>query len=131
MPPDTDDTRHDPVVDLAALARAGAASGAPWAYGGDDLNANLVLLTAGEAIAPHVNAEVDVLLVGILGQGVVEVDDRRHALAAGQALVVPRGARRAIAGSGERFAYLTCHRRRVGLWPAGLPRPMGEPGRGR
>jgi hypothetical protein len=45
MPPDTDDTRHDPVVDLAALARAGAASGALWAYGGGDLNANLVLLT--------------------------------------------------------------------------------------
>ncbi len=131
MPPHTDDTRDEPVVDLAALARASAASGTLWTYGGDDLNANLVLLTAGEVIAPHVNAEVDVLLVGILGQGVVEVDDQRHALAAGQALVVPRGARRAIASSGDRFAYLTCHRRRAGLWPTGLPRPTGEPGQGR
>lgn len=111
------------VIDLAALARASAARGALWAYGGDDLNANLVRLAGGDGVAEHVNTEVDVLLVGITGDGVVEVDGRRCPLRVGQALVIPKGARRAIgSGSGE-FAYLTCHRRRAGLWPGGVPRP--------
>jgi hypothetical protein len=103
-------------VDLTALARTSEARGAIWSYGGEELNANLVLLAAGDGIAAHVNDEVD-------GQ--------RRPLAAGQALVVPKGARRAIGAASGRFAYLTCHRRRAGLWPAGLPRPGADPEPGR
>lgn len=111
------------VIDLAALARASAAQGAIWAYGGAELNVNLVRFAAGDGVAEHVNTEGDVLLVGIAGDGVVEVDGRRHPLRAGQALVIPKGARRAIGSGGGEFAYLTCHRRRAGLWPGGVPRP--------
>lgn len=124
------------VIDLAALARASAARGAIWAYGGDELNVNLVRFAAGDGVAEHVNTEVDVLLVGIAGDGVVEVDGRRRPLRAGLALVIPKGARRAIGSGAGEFAYLTCHRRRAGLWPGGVPRPGArrlpgarEPGR--
>ncbi len=104
------------VVDLVALA--GAASGRPvWGHQGEDLNVNLLVLVRGEGVAVHVNREVDVLVVGVTGEGVVEVDGTPHAVAVGTALVVPKGSVRAIRAAGDRFAYLTCHRRRAGLRP--------------
>jgi hypothetical protein len=30
---------------------------------------------------------------------------------------VPKGSRRGIRAASDRFAYLTCHGRRAGLWP--------------
>jgi mannose-6-phosphate isomerase-like protein (cupin superfamily) len=117
-------------VDLLAILRASAARGPLWTRQSADLNVNLVALDAGQALAASVNAEVDVLLVGMAGVGVVTMDDEPLALAAGQALVIPKGARRAIASAGERFAYLTCHRRRDGLWPTNAPRPDVEAGSG-
>ncbi|MBI3965520.1 MAG: cupin domain-containing protein [Chloroflexi bacterium] len=106
------------VVDLAGLARATAEQGAVWAYGGADLNVNLVVFEVGRGVSEHLNAEVDVLLVGLLGAGTVTVDGETHELRVGQALVVPKGRRRAIVAGADRFAYLTCHRRRGGLQPA-------------
>lgn len=125
-PPAPDDATG--VVDLPTLARQGTA-GTAWAYGGDDLNANLLVLDDGEGVGEHVNDAVDVLLVGVLGEGDVAIDGRRHRLTAGHLLVVPKGVRRSIAGRGGRFAYLTCHRRRGGLWPEGVPRPDTDVGR--
>ena len=103
-------------VDLPVIARA-AERRLAWSGASDDLHLNLVVLAPGDAIEEHVNAEVDVLLVGIDGAGTVEVNGDRHTLGAGQAIVIPKGARRAIAGTGERFAYLSCHRWRGGLMP--------------
>jgi quercetin dioxygenase-like cupin family protein len=97
-----------------------------WTQQSADLNVNLVALDAGQRLAPSVNGEVDVLLVGVAGEGVVTVDGQALALAAGQALVVPKGAQRAIVAGAARFAYLTCHRRRAGLWPTNVPRPAAE-----
>jgi quercetin dioxygenase-like cupin family protein len=105
-----------PVIDLAALARHSADQGPIWSHAGDDLNANLVRLEPGEGVAGHVNGDVEVLLVGVLGTGIVEVDGRRYVLGAGQALVIPKGAQRAIEAGDGGFAYLTCHRRRPALW---------------
>jgi quercetin dioxygenase-like cupin family protein len=105
------------VVDLLALARVGDAQGPIWAHGGEDLNANLIRLRAGAGVAAHVNGEVEVLLVGIAGGGIVEVDGRWHELGAGQALVIPKGALRATEAGDNGFAYVTCHRRRAPLWP--------------
>ena len=110
-------------VDLAALARSGPDRGVAWAHQGEDLSANLVVFGPGEGVAEHVNAEVDVLLVGAMGEGVVVIGGREHALGTGQAVVVPKGVPRATRAGEGRFAYLTCHRRRAGLWPAGVARP--------
>jgi quercetin dioxygenase-like cupin family protein len=104
------------VVDLPAIARA-ADRRVAWSGASDDLHLNLVVLAPGDAIEGHVNAEVDVLLVGIDGTGTVDIDEELRTLGPGQAIVIPKGTRRAIAGTGERFAYLSCHRRRGGLMP--------------
>lgn len=114
--------RHAGVVDLAGLAGAPGASGPVWTHQSADLNANLLVLAGQNAIPAHVNDEVDVLLVGVAGYGVVEIDDVEHPMGPGQLLVIPKGVRRAIRGTGDRFAYLTCHRRRAGLWPRNVLR---------
>jgi mannose-6-phosphate isomerase-like protein (cupin superfamily) len=105
-----------PVVDLPAIARA-ADRRVAWSGASDDLHLNLVVLATSDAIEEHVNVEVDVLLVGIEGTGTVTVDDDRQTLGPGQAIMIAKGAHRAIAGTCERFAYLSCHRRRGGLMP--------------
>ena len=109
------------VVDLAAQVNAATAPGAIWTRQSEDLNVNLLVFASGEGVAEHVNAEVDVLLVGIEGTGAVTIDGTRHIVRAGQALVIPKGARRSTNGVSASFAYLTCHRRRAGLWPERQP----------
>lgn len=116
------DAHHDApraeVVDLARLAREASAQGVAWSCQSDDFNANLLVFGNGDGVEPHVNDEVDVLIVAMAGEGIIEVDGEHRPLHAGQALVVPKGARRAIHSASDPFAYLTCHRRRAGLWPA-------------
>ena len=58
------------------------------------------------------------LIVAVAGEGILEVDDVRRPLRAGQAVLVAKGTRRGITSASDPFAYLTCHRRRAGLWPA-------------
>ena len=114
------------VVDLVALAQESTTRQPVWASQSADLNVNLLVWGADEGVVEHVNSEVDVLLVGIAGDGLVEVDGTAHPLRAGQALIVPKEVRRAIRSTGGRFAYLTCHRRPAGLWPHRLPHAAGD-----
>ncbi len=104
-------------VDLVGIAATSAALQPAWSHQGSDLNVNLIVLDAGDGIDEHVNREVDVLLVGVSGTGTVTIDGERHAIAPGSAVVVPKGARRGTRAGEDRFAYLTCHRRRAGLMP--------------
>lgn len=106
------------VIDLAALARTAASVGPVWTREGDDLNVNLLVFPAGDGVAEHVNAEGDVLFVGVAGTGVVACDGLPRVLRAGQVLLIPKGARRSTQAVSDPFAYLTCHRRRGGLLPA-------------
>ena len=117
--PDGDEPRAGR-LDLAALLAEATASQRAGAIGslvGADLNVNLVRLSENEYLEAHINAEVDVLLVGVAGAGVVELEDGDQPLAADAALYVPKGARRAIRAGDQGLAYLTCHRRRAGLMP--------------
>ena len=114
--PDGDDAG---MVDLASAARMATARGAIWTRQSEDLDVNLLVFRAGEGVAEHVNTEVDVLLVGIMGSGVITVDGTCRVLHAGHALVVPKGANRGTRSLSDPFAYLSCHRRRGGLWPGG------------
>ena len=109
------------LLDAAANQRAGVIG----SLVGADLNVNLVRLTADEYLEAHINAEVDVLLVGVAGAGVVELAEGEEPLAPGAALYIPKGARRAIRASSQGLAYLTCHRRRGGLMPT-VRRPAGD-----
>ena len=106
---------RESVIDLVALA---ARSGRPvWSHQCEDLNINLLVLAAGDGVTRHVNRLVDVLIVGIEGEGIIDVEGVEHVVTAGRALVVPKGVSRAIQVRGNRFAYLSCHRRRPGLGP--------------
>ena len=117
--PDGDEPRAGR-LDLAALLTEATASQRAGAIGslvGADLNVNLVRLSENEYLEAHINAEVDVLLVGVAGAGVVELEDGDQPPAADAAFYVPKGARRAIRAGDQGLAYLTCHRRRAGLMP--------------
>ena len=105
------------VAGLLELARSESAHGPSWTAGGEDLNVKLLVFHAGEGVIEHVNTEVDVLMVAISGQGVLTIDGQSQALSAGDAVVVSEGSSRGIKAESERFAYLTCHRRRGGLRP--------------
>lgn len=77
-----------------------------------DLNANLVRFGAGAGVGEHVNEDVDVLIVGVSGVGLVGVDGEEHGVANGDAVFVPRGSKRYTRAVSEDFAYLSVHRRR-------------------
>jgi quercetin dioxygenase-like cupin family protein len=102
--------------DLSGLDRTGP-TGAAWSLPhGGDLDANVVVVQPGEAMAAHVNTEVDVLVVGLAGTGTVTVGAERHRLHAGVLVLVPHGASRAIDNGGaEPLVYATVHRRRTGI----------------
>ena len=104
-------------VNLPRLAGELAGRGAVWTRQSDDLNLNLLNFSEGEGVQEHVNREVDVLLIGVAGAGIVTVDGEPRPIREGMLLLVPKGARRSTRALSERFAYLTCHRKRAGLWP--------------
>ena len=94
-------------------APAGERAGAIWSLDkSSDLNANLVRFGTGQGVGEHVNDEIEVMVLGVSGSGIVTVDQKEHALSAGMLMFIPKGARRAIVSTSEDFAYLTVHRRR-------------------
>jgi quercetin dioxygenase-like cupin family protein len=105
------------IVDLAEALRHARYDGAIWSLNSEQLNVNLMRLSAGQGIPEHVNAELDVLLAVFEGEGELTVDGDGHALGPGVALVVPRGARRAIRCRKGPLVYLSAHRQRGGLMP--------------
>ena len=104
-------------IDLVALGEASEGNGPQWSYESADLDLTFLSWQSGREIAAHVNGEVDVVLFVVVGTGEVTVNGETHALTAGQALLIPKGSERAIRCTGERFSYLSIHRRRAGLWP--------------
>ncbi|MEQ8437678.1 MAG: cupin domain-containing protein [Ilumatobacter fluminis] len=87
-------------------------SGVVWSLPrGGDLDGNLVHLRPGAVIDPHVNAELDVLIVVWSGSGRLTVDGVARELERGVATVVPKGAERSIAALDD-LRYLSIHRHR-------------------
>jgi len=80
-----------------------------------DLNATLLAWPPGHQVAEHVNGELDVLLVVLEGRGSATIDGEAHDLAAGSALLIPRGTRRRISADDPGLRYLSVHRRREPL----------------
>ena len=106
------------VADLPAIAASLAVSGTAWTLSSDDLNATLLVLNAGGRSSEYVNESLEVLVIGVLGTGIVVIDGHRHDLRPGQAILVPKGSARSFRARAETFAYLSCHQKRGGLWPA-------------
>lgn len=91
-----------------------------WGMASEELNATLLAWPGGHAVAEHVNAERDVLVVVLAGAATVVIDDAEHALGAPGAILVPRGARRAVRAGEGGVRYLSVHRRRGPLQIAPL-----------
>lgn len=106
-------TSHDThgtheVVDLTA----GAGVGPLWGMASAELNATLLDWPAGHEVAEHVNADRDVFVVVLDGSATVTIDAEPHALTAAAAILIERGARRAIRAGAAGVRYLSIHRRR-------------------
>jgi len=105
------------VVSLVEVSQSAGQDGPAWTLESDDLNVNLVVLRAGHSIAEHINSEVDVVVTAVEGEGHVTIDGETHRLVAGDLIVIGKGSARSITPHGAQFAYVTCHKRRTGLWP--------------
>ena len=92
-----------------------AAGGPVWGAASADLNATLLEWPAEEGPAEHVNDERDVLYVVLAGSATLTVDGEPRDLSAGQATIVDKGTRRALAAGPDGVRYLTAHIRREGL----------------
>jgi len=86
-----------------------------WGVETDDLNVNLVSWPEGDGVGEHVNAAVDVLIVVVAGAMALRVDGVEHTLTAPTAVVVPKGAARAISAGAGGARYISTHRRRTPL----------------
>ena len=89
--------------------------GPVWGAASEDLNATVLVWPAGEGPDEHLNAERDVLFVVLEGTATLTIDGDAKALAPGDALIVPKGTRRAVVAGASGVRYLTAHLRRGGL----------------
>jgi mannose-6-phosphate isomerase-like protein (cupin superfamily) len=101
-----------PAVEGAVDLLAGSGVGPLWGMASADLNATLLAWPPGHGVADHVNGELDVLVIVVQGRGSAVVDGEVHDLAAGSALLIPRGTRRRITAGDVGLRYVSVHRRR-------------------
>jgi quercetin dioxygenase-like cupin family protein len=93
-----------------------------WGTESEELNATVLEWPPGEGPAQHVNESRDVALVVIDGGGELELDGERRQLAAGDAVVIAKGASRRVTAGPDGIRYATVHRRRGGLQISKLAR---------
>jgi quercetin dioxygenase-like cupin family protein len=86
-----------------------------WGIETDDLNATLLAWPAGDGPPEHVNDERDVIVVVVAGSLTVMIDGDAREVAAGNAIAIPKGARRAILAGGDGARYVSVHTRRPPL----------------
>jgi quercetin dioxygenase-like cupin family protein len=104
--------------------------GALWklAEPGRGLDANVVRLPPGAAVAEHSDDVLDVLLVVLEGDGHLGTPTGREPLAPHTVVWLPRTSRRSLTAGARGLVYLTTHPRRPGLSVTVVP-PVegGEP----
>lgn len=92
------------------------------------LDANVIVLPAGDEIGRHEGPALDVLLMVLGGSGVLEIDGGEIALAPGELIwLPPRSPRRVVAGA-DGLRYFSVHGRKPGLGITTRPGQGGEPG---
>jgi quercetin dioxygenase-like cupin family protein len=89
--------------------------GPVWGAESEDLNATLLVWSAGDGPPEHVNDERDVLIFIVDGAATVTVDGQEHELAAAEALIVGKGRRRCLTAAQGGVRYLSVHLRRPPL----------------
>lgn len=128
------------LCDTRALADAPPASaGVLWklAESGRQLDANVVRLAPGGRITAHTEAQLDVLVLVVAGDGTLGngSSDAVEPLTEGALVWLPHGAARSITAGERGLTYLTVHGRRpgmrIGARPGAAPvqRPASAPAR--
>lgn len=102
---------------LLDLLHVNTESGVRWAVESDDLDCNLVSWKSGETVAAHVNAEVDVLIIILAGNGRLSVDGQWTDIMPGAATLITKNVSRSIVAGENGLAYVTVHKRRRRLMP--------------
>lgn len=110
-------------VNLLETASVMTHSGPQWAHESEDLDATLLAWEAGKQIEAHINTEVDVVWIGVAGEGRATINGKAFELRPGVALLIPKGCERAVEST-TRFSYLSVHRRRRGLMPTLGGKPL-------
>lgn len=112
-PPDAGGTVLGELVANAAADQGGAL----WRLrdGDRQLDANVVRLPPGAEVAPHTEADLDVLLVVVAGGGRLTLAGAEREVRSGSLTVLPRGTPRGLAAGPDGLVYLTAHRRRAGM----------------
>jgi quercetin dioxygenase-like cupin family protein len=95
--------------------------GPVWGAESEDLNATMLEWPPGEGPDEHVNESRDVLYVVLAGGAVLTLDGEPRELRVGEALVVEKGIRRALAAGPDGVRYVTAHVRRR---PLQIKRPV-------
>ena len=89
--------------------------GPVWGTESEDLNATLLVWSAGDGPSEHVNDERDVLIFIVDGAATVTVDGQEHELVGAEALIVEKGRRRRLTAAQGGVRYLSVHLRRPPL----------------
>ena len=109
------DTKVLFIPQLLELCESAVKNGPQWGTATDDLNLTVLSWKEGQGVVEHVNNELDVLWIALEGTAEITVDGNVHQLQQGGAIVVPRGASRALKSTSEEFNYISIHKRRAGL----------------
>jgi len=100
-----------------AFTAAAAAAGSAWRLEPAErgLDANVIVLPAGDEIRSHIGPELDVLIVVLAGSGTLETAADAIDLCPGGIVWLPaRSQRRFIAGE-DGLRYFSVHQRKPGL----------------
>ncbi|MGO2931956.1 cupin domain-containing protein [Microbacterium sp.] len=100
-----------------AFTASAADAGSAWRLEPAErgLDANVIVLPAGDEIRAHTGPELDVVIVVLAGSGTLESDADAIALEPGRIVWLPaRSPRRFVAGD-DGLRYFSVHQRKLGL----------------
>lgn len=90
----------------------------------NQLQADVIALSAHEHVEPHNERDLDLTLIVLTGSGIITVDHTNHtelasvSLSALACIVIPAGCRRSLRAGAAGLGYMTAHRARPSLMPA-------------
>ncbi|HSI72330.1 MAG TPA: cupin domain-containing protein [Fimbriimonas sp.] len=103
------------MIDTKQILESAAVNGPQWSHECEDLDITLLYWNEGDAIPEHVNHEVDVVVIGLSGVGVVTVAGESSLMGPGSLVVIPKGIKRAFTAGAGGFGQLNIHKRRKRL----------------